>query len=89
MVNATNFPAKELVHIFPINAPMSVLHIDGYSVGVSLNFAGDKGFLIAVCSMCNFAVAKPIDEPSARDYAQALVMIMFRFWHRPYHRVGR
>ena len=58
---------------------MSVLHIDGYAVGANVNFAGDKGFLISVCGMCMFAVAKPVTNPSGMVYAQALLMIVLRF----------
>ena len=58
---------------------MSILHIDGYTVGANINFAGDKGFLIAACGMSTFAVAEPVTNPSAMVYAQALLMIMLRF----------
>ena len=58
---------------------MNALHIDGYSVGSNYNYAGDKGFLIAACGMCTFAVAEPVSEPSSTTYAQALSMIMLRF----------
>ena len=79
MANATHSSSNELVYNFPIDAPMSVLHINGYTVGANLNFAGDKGFLIAACGMCTFAVAKSETNPSAMVYAQDLLMIMLRF----------
>ena len=37
------------MHRYHIDAPMSVLHINGYSVGANINLAGDKGFLVAAC----------------------------------------
>ena len=62
MANLTNSPSKDLVYNFPVDAPMSVLHVDGYTVGANINFAGDKGFLIAACGMSTFAVAEPVTE---------------------------
>ena len=79
MANATNNPSKELVYSFPLDGPMNVLHVDGYSVGANINFAGDKGFLIATCGMCTFAVAEPVSKTDSTMYAQALLMIMLRF----------
>ena len=58
---------------------MSVLHIDGYSIGANVNFASDKSFLLAAFGMSTFAVAKPVTNPSAMVYTQALLMIMLRF----------
>ena len=46
MANATCSPSKKMVYNFPINAPMSVLNVGGYTVGTNLNFAVNKGFLI-------------------------------------------
>ena len=58
---------------------MSVLHTDGYTVGVNIYFAGDKDFLVAACGMSTFAVAEPGPNHSAMVYAHALLMIMLRF----------
>ena len=79
LANATRFPTKELVYSFPIDVPMSVLHIGGYTVGANINFAGDKGFLITTCGMSTFSVAEPVTNPSAMVYTQALLTIMLRF----------
>ena len=79
MANATNNPSNELVYSFLLDGPMNVLHVDGYSVGANINFAGDKGFLIAACGMCTFAVAEPVSKTDSTIYAQALLMIMLRF----------
>lgn len=64
---------------FPINAPMSVRHVDGYTVGANINFAGDKGLLIAACGMCTFGVAEPVTTVNTASHTQALMMIMLRF----------
>ena len=58
---------------------MTVLHVDGYQVGANINFAGDKGFLLAACGMSTFAIAEPAPKPSAETYAQLLMMIMLCF----------
>ena len=71
--------SKELVYGFPIDGPMNVLHVDDFTVGASINYAGDKGFLIAACGMCTFAVVDPVPELNWTTYAQALSMIMLRF----------
>ena len=65
LANAKVSPSRELVWNFPIDAPMTVLHVDGYQVGANINFASDKGFLLAACGMSTFAVAKPAPKPSA------------------------
>ena len=79
MTNYINNPAKELVYSFPLDGPMNVLHVDGYSVGADTNFDGDKGFLIAACGMSTFTVAEPVSKTDSTIYAQALLMIMLRF----------
>ena len=56
----------------PIDGPMNILHVDGFTFGASINYADDKGFLIATCGMCTFAVAEPVTESNLNTYAQAL-----------------
>ena len=58
---------------------MNVLHVEGFTVGSSINYAGDKGFIIAACGICTFAVAEPVPESNSTTYAQALSMMMLRF----------
>ena len=79
LANAQNAPARELVYNLPLDGPMNVIHVDGYYVGTNVNFTGDKGFLIAACGMCTFAVAEPVSATNSTLYAQALLMIMLRF----------
>ena len=79
LANAKVRPSQDLVWNFPIDAPMTVLHVDGYCVGADINFAGNKAFLVAACGMSTFDVAKPVAKQSAETYAQALMMIMLRF----------
>ena len=76
MVNAVNNPKKELVYSFPLDASTVVLHVNGYSIGVNINFSGDKRFLIAACGMCTFAIAESVAEIDSITYAQALLIIM-------------
>ena len=58
---------------------MNVIHVDGFTVGASINYTGDKGFLIAACGMCTFALAETVPESNLITYAQALSMIMLCF----------
>ena len=76
---AMTSPSKELVYGFPIDGTMNVLHVDDFTVGASINYTGDKSFLVAACVMCTFAVADPVPESNWTTYAQALSMIMLRF----------
>ena len=55
-------PSKSLVYGFPIDGPMNVLHVDVFTVRASINYTGNKGFLVAACGMCTFAVADPVPE---------------------------
>ena len=59
---AMTAPSKELVYGFPIDGTMNVLHVDDFTVGASINYTGDKSFLVAACVMCTFAVADPVPE---------------------------
>ena len=79
LVNAQDALVKELVYDFLLDGRMKVLHIDEYSVGSNINFAGDKEFLIAACGMCTFAVSEPVSTTNSTIYARALLMIMLQF----------
>ena len=58
---------------------MNVLHMDGFTVGASIKYAGNKVFLISAYGTCTFAVAEPVPESNSTTYAQALSMIILRF----------
>ena len=58
---------------------MNVLHVDGFTVRASINYAGDKGFLVSAYGVCTFAVAEPVPESNSATYAQDLSMILLRF----------
>ena len=77
--NTTIRESSELMYSFPVDSPMSVLHIDGYAVGADVNFAGGKIFLIAICGMSSFAVVEPVTNPSSTSFAQALMAMMLCF----------
>ena len=68
-----------MVYGFPIDGPMNVLHLYGFTVGAIVNYAGNKGFLASACGMRTFAVAEPVPESNLNTYAQDLSMIMLRF----------
>ena len=69
---AMTSPSKELVYGFPIDGHMEVLHVDGFTVGASIHYACDKGFLVSTCGMCTYAVADPVPESNSTTYAQAM-----------------
>jgi hypothetical protein len=47
LANPTHSKSAKLVYNFPIEAPMMVLHIDGYSAGKQAGFKGSETYLIA------------------------------------------
>ena len=62
LAGAMTSPYKELVHGFHIDGPMNVLNVDVFTVGAIINYSGNKGFLIAACGMCTFAVVEPVPD---------------------------
>jgi hypothetical protein len=76
LANPTNSKSAELVYNFPIEAPMMVLHINGYSAGKQIGFKGSETYLIACCRMCTFAVMEPVINPLANTFASAIMKII-------------
>jgi hypothetical protein len=76
LANPTHLKSAKLVYHFSIEAPMMVLHIDGYSARKQIGFEGSETYLIACCGMCTFAAMKPIINPSANTFASAIVKII-------------
>ncbi len=79
LANQTNSKFTELVYNFPIEAPMMVLHIDGYSAGKQIGFEGSETYLIACCGMCTFAAMEPVINPLANTFASAIMKIIMRY----------
>ncbi len=77
--NPTNSKSAELIYHFPIEAPMMVLHIDGYSAGKQVGFKGSETYIIACCGMCTFAAMEPVTNPSATTFASAIMKIILRY----------
>ena len=71
--------SADLVYSFPIEAPMLVLHVDIYTVGVEQNFEGTQYYLIASCGMTGFSVCEDTPKQSAESFAAALMKIWLRF----------
>ena len=69
---AMTSPSKELVYAFTIHGPMNVLHMYVFTVGASIHYACNKGFLVSTCGMCTYAVADPVPESNSTTYAQAM-----------------
>ena len=68
MANAIKSLSKEMVRNFPIGTPVTVVHVCGYYVWADVNFAGDKGFIIAAFRTSTFAVAEPVMETNSMTY---------------------
>ena len=79
LLNPTRTQSSELLYNFPIEAPMKVIHIDGYAAGKQQGFEGSELYLIACCGMCTFAAVEPVSNASAKTFASAIMKIMLRY----------
>ncbi len=79
LANPTNSKSAKLIYHFPIEAPMMVLHIDGYSAGKQIGFKGSERYIIACCGMCTFAAMEPVTNPLATTFASAIVKIILQY----------
>ena len=79
LANRTHRPSSELVYGFPVEAPMLVLHVDGYSAGKHSGFEGSESYLIAACGMCTFAAMEPIHKADSTAFASAIMKIQLRY----------
>ena len=66
--NITRHGLCDLVYGFPITAPMNVLHVDIYAVGIVINFERNWHYLVAACAMTSFSVAKPTIEKKMQKH---------------------
>jgi hypothetical protein len=66
----------ELIYSFPIEAPMMVLHVDGYQAGKESRIKGSTHYLISCCSMCTFAAIEPISHANSTTYVSAIMKII-------------
>ena len=78
LANATVDKKSQLLFSFPVEGPMMVLHVDIYTVGATILFAGDKSFLIASCGMTTFSCCEPVPESNSTTFAQAIMAVMLR-----------
>jgi hypothetical protein len=83
LTNPTRGKSRELIYNFPIEAPMMVLHIDGYQAGKELGFKGSSHYLIACCRMSMFAVMEPVTNANSTTYASVItkIILCFGFCH--------
>ncbi len=79
LANPTNSKSARLIYHFPIEAPMMVLYIDGYSAGKQVGFEGSKTYIIARCGMCTLAAMEPVTNPLANTFASAIMKIILRY----------
>ena len=64
--NPTWSESSKLLYSFPIEAPMKVIHIDGYTAGKQQGIKGSKIYLIACCGMCTFPAMEPVSNASVK-----------------------
>jgi hypothetical protein len=76
LTNPTRGQSHELIYSFPIEAPMMVLHVDGYQARKESRFEGSTHYLIACCGMCTFAAMEPISNANSTTYASAIMKIV-------------
>ncbi len=76
LTNPTHGRSRELIYSFPIEAPMMVLHVDGYQAGKESGFEGSSHYLVACCGMCTFAAMEPITNANATTYAFGIMKII-------------
>eukprot|EP00984_Skeletonema_dohrnii_P006306 scaffold2258_cov84-Skeletonema_dohrnii-CCMP3373.AAC.7 len=74
--NLTSSRRRELIYSFPMDAPMLVLHIDGYQAGRIEGFDGSQYYLIVACGMTAFTICEPLSEANAKSFAKALMKIL-------------
>jgi hypothetical protein len=79
LANPTNFKSAELIYHFPIEVPIMVLHIDGYSAGKQVGFEGSETYIIACWGMCTFAAMEPVTNWLATTFASAIMKIILRY----------
>jgi hypothetical protein len=79
LANPTHSRSFELIYSFPIEAPMMVLHIDGYQAGKESVFKGSTHYLVACCGMCTFAAMEPIANTNSVSYASAITKIILQY----------
>ena len=79
LANKTTRRASELVYGFPVTAPFSVLHADGFHAGKIANYEGDDMYLVVVCGMTSFGVMESVHKSDAKGFAAALMRVLLRF----------
>jgi hypothetical protein len=79
LANPSHSKSAKLVYHFQIEAPMMVLHIDGYSAWKQVGFEGSEIYLIACCGMSTFTAMEPVINPSANTFASAIMKIIMRY----------
>ncbi len=79
LTNPTHGRLCELIYSFPIEAPMMVLHIDGYQAGKESRFKGSMHYLVVCCGMCTFAAMEPILNANSTTYVSVIMKIILRY----------
>eukprot|EP01082_Thalassiosira_pseudonana_P008343 g7453.t1 g7453 contig24:661092-664348(-) len=77
--NANVRRSSELVYNFPMDAPMLVLHVDGYSLGKIESYEGTTSYLVAACGMTGFTAIEGVREANSTSFSSAIMRIQLRY----------
>ena len=59
LTNSTRKRASELVHSWPLDTPLAVMHVDLWQPGAICNHYGCHHLVNAMCNMTQFAISVP------------------------------
>eukprot|EP00970_Alexandrium_tamarense_P010232 scaffold2050_cov108-Alexandrium_tamarense.AAC.4 len=77
--NANVRRSSELAYNFPMDAPMLVLHIDGYSLGKIESYEGTTSYLVAAYGMTGFTAIEGVQEANSTSFSSAIMRIQLRY----------
>eukprot|EP00956_Cyclotella_meneghiniana_P008386 scaffold11286_cov51-Cyclotella_meneghiniana.AAC.2 len=77
--NPTIRQSAELVYRFPVDSPMTGLHIDNYKAGALKTHDGIQSYICVACDMTGFGALEGATIENAETFAAALMKIMLRY----------
>ncbi len=79
LTNPTHGCSCKLIYTFWIEAPMMVLHVNGFQAGKESGFEGSTHYLVVCCGMCTFAAMESIANANSTTYASAIMKVTLRY----------
>ncbi len=78
--NKASKPASELLYTFPLDEPMSTIHVDAYVPGKTESIAGgEEGLIVSVDHMTGFVAGTEYYEANGKEFARAVYKSMLRY----------